>query len=170
MDGLCNVTGATGDIEIGGVKYRLSVPTAADFGEIERHVVAMRGNPLKELACCLDDFPAENRQMALKAACDSVAGRSPRADADEIGAFAGSPAGIAFMLFIMLRRNHSEIDTPEAANKLLLDLDAATATRMVDVMKQLSAVETAAKNSPSTDEKTETTDPHESRGLESIST
>jgi hypothetical protein len=170
MDGLCNTAGSDGILTIDGKEYRPSVPTAADFGELERHVVSLRGNPLKELAACLDDFPAASRQTALKVACDSIAGRSPRSTFEEMEEFMGSPAGIVFMLFMMLRRNHPEIDSQEAANELLGKVNAAEVASIGEVMQVLAKVETAVKNSPSTEQVTETTDPHESRGLGSIAT
>lgn len=170
MDGLCNVAAADGILTIDGKDYRPSIPTAADFGELERHVVGLRGNPLKELASCLDDFPAASRQMALKVACDSIAGRSPRATFEEMEEFMGSPAGIVFMLYVMLRRNHPEISSQGAANDLLGKLNAAEVAGVGEVMQVLAKVETAVKNSPSTEQVTETKDPHESRGLESIAT
>ncbi len=170
MDGLANVTGAVGDIAIGGVSYTLSIPTAGDYGEMERHVIALRGNPLKELAGCLDDFPLASRQAVLRAACDSVASRPPRATAEEIEQFSGSPDGINYMFFIMVRRKHPEIDTTDKAGAILADIDAAGMTDITLALKALSTVETAVKNSRSTEQIQETTDPHESRGLGSIAT
>lgn len=170
MDGMCNVTGADGTIEIGGKAYRLSVPTGADLGDLERYVISLRGNPLKELAECIDSYPAALQQAALRAASDSIADRSPRADDQEIKRFASSPMNLPFMLFLMLRRNHPEIDGIEAASQLMASLDAPTMARLTGVMTALANVETAVKNSPSTEQVTETTDPHESRGLESIAT
>jgi hypothetical protein len=170
MDGLCNAAGSDGGITIGGKRYQLSIPTGADLGDLERYVISLRGNPLKELAKCIDSYPVALQQAALRAASDSIADRSPRADDEEIGRFARSPMNLPFMLFIMLRRNHTEIDGIDAARKLLVEIDAPTMIRLTDVMAALSNVETAVKNSPSTEQVTETKDPHESRGLESIAT
>ena len=44
MDGLCNVAGADGTITLNGTKYRLSVPTKLDYGELEREVILRRSN------------------------------------------------------------------------------------------------------------------------------
>ena len=73
------------------------------------------------------------------------------------------------MLYMMLRRNHPEIDSPEKAGELIKALDEAAADELLQVLTMLSEVKTAAKNSPST-EQIQETDPHESRGLESMST
>lgn len=170
MDGLCNVTGADGKATIGGKQYTLTIPTAVDFGEMERHVMSLRGNPLKELASCVADYPADLQQTAIKAACDSVAGRPPRITVDELQVFSGSPDGIVYMLYMMLRVNHPEIDGPEKASGLLKEMNEAEQEELLREVMQLSAVMTAAKNLPSTEQATETTDPHESRGLESMST
>jgi hypothetical protein len=168
MDGLCNVAASDGTVNIGGKAYRLSIPTGADLGDLERYVISLRGNPLEELAKCIDSYPAALQQSALRAASDSIADRSPRADDEEIGRFARSPMNLPFMLFIMLRRNHADIDSVEAARELLIKVDAPTMANLIEVMGALSNVETAVKNSPSTEQVTETKDPHESRGLGSI--
>jgi hypothetical protein len=173
MDGLCNVTGADGSITLNGTKYRLSVPTQLDYGELERDVVARRSNPLRELAGCLQDFSLEDKQLALRAASDSIAERPCRATQAEVGAFSCTLDGISYTLYLMLRRNHPEIDSPEKAGDLIKHLDEASSEEMLQVLRQLSEVQTAAKNSPSTEqitETTETTDLHESRGLASIVT
>ncbi len=166
------MTGASEGININGTDYRLTVPTKLDYGELEREVVARRSNPLRELAQCLGDFSAEDRQNALRAASDSIAGRSCRASAEEVGAFTGTLEGISYTLYLMLRRNHPEIDTPKKAAELLKGLNEATAVELMDVLKRLTAVElVAAKNSLTTEPIQETEkDPHESRGLESIAT
>jgi len=170
MDGLCNVTGADGSITLNGTKYRLSVPTKLDYGELEREVVSRRSNPLRELAGCLGDFSAEDKQLALRAASDSIAERPSRACQAEVGAFTGTLEGIAYMLYLMMRRNHPEIDAPEKAAVLIKTLDEAKAEELLQVVSILSEVQTAAKNLPSTEQIQETTDPHESRGLASMST
>lgn len=170
MDGLCNVTGAPETITIDGTEYRLTVPTKLDYGELEREVVARRSNPFKELAQCLGDFSAEDRQNALRAASDSIAGRPSRASQEEVGAFTGTLDGIAYTLYLMLRRNHKEIDTAGKASKLLTSLDEATAENLLLILKRLNDVEiVAGKNLPSTEQILET-DPHEFRGQESIVT
>ncbi len=169
MDGLCNVAGADGTITLNGTKYRLSVPTKLDYGELEREVILRRSNPLRELARCLQDFSPEDKRLALRAAADSIAERPSRASQLEVGQFTGTLEGISYMLYMMLRRNHPEIDSPEKAGELIKALDEAAADELLQVLTMLSEVKTAAKNSPST-EQIQETDPHESRGLESMST
>ena len=170
MDGLCNVTGAGETFTANGVKYRLSVPTKLDYGELERAVVARRSNPLRELAQCLGDFSADDKILALRAASDSIAERPSRASQTEVGAFSNTLDGLAYTLYLMLRRNHPEIDSPEKASELIKGLDEATSDELLQVLKRLNEIEVVAgKNSPSSEQITET-DPHESRGLESIAT
>ncbi|GAF68952.1 unnamed protein product, partial [marine sediment metagenome] len=148
MDGLCNVAGVGDKVTINGTEYHLSIPTPLDFGELERHVVSLRGNPFAELAKCIDEFPPEARHEALKGAADSIAHRSVRATQDEVGAFSGTADGIFFMLYLMLRKGHPEIDRPEKADELIREINEAETAGLMRVVSSLWTIETAAKNLP----------------------
>jgi|GEM_PF-6031009 len=156
MNGLQNITASPASIEIAGQNYILSPLTLRALGEVERRVVARRISPLDALADCIDRFSAEHQQRLIDRAVEATARLSLSATQAEVAAFLTSYEGICFFFYLSARDAHPEIDSAEAATRLLDrlgPLDILRVGRALTTVAGLDALEAAVKKSPTpTDE------------------
>ena len=168
-DELPAVAASPDTVLIAGKAYRITPLTLADFAEMARHVVAMLANPIEALSGQLKYFTAEERRELMATALDSARKPSENASIQQIAEFSRTWDGFCFTIWLMLRRNHPEVSSAEKAGEILADLDDAGIAALMQRVEDLSAAAAkTAKNSEGPVQITET-DPHESRGLGSIS-
>lgn len=168
MDGLHNVSAAPDTILIDGKEYHSKPLGLVELGELERHVVTLRTNPLKELAGQLQHFSLDERKQLIKAGVEVLAERPKMGTMQEVQDYAGTPAGMAHTFFLIVRDAHPEVDSPKAAGEILDKIDEAGTAALMQRLKDLSAADELGKNSEGSTQQITEIDPHESRGLGSI--
>lgn len=150
MNGLQNIAGSSAPIDIDGRTYHLSPLTLRALGEVERRVIARRISPLDALADCIDRFSTEQQRQLIDRAVDATARLTLSATQAEVAAFLTSYEGICFFFYLSTRETQPEIDSPEAAQRLLDRLGPVDILRVgqaLTAVAGLDALEAAAKKS-----------------------
>ena len=109
------------ELDIDGGKYKLRPLTLGLYAEMESYIVAQRGDPLAEAARACDRVP-EKYHMAIWDAAMRQAVQGRTVTAEEAATFENSIRGLAWKLWKCLERDHPEIDSVDAALKLLTRL------------------------------------------------
>lgn len=120
------MAGAPTELTICGKVYKASPLTLEAHAEIEAHIVSTRPDPIELAAKSLDRpgmnrLSSESRRLLMEAAVRQAARDARGASPQEIGEFLGSIDGVAFLLWLMMREHHKEIDSPVASKKLIYD-------------------------------------------------
>ena len=162
------------EVVLGGRVWRLSPLTLGLLAETERHIQSIRPNPLMDAAQAVAGLSPALQAAAIAEATKAMAGRDNRVTLDDFQEFMSGFHGQLFLFWLAARRNHSELRDLGAVESVACDWSLADSAVLMDAILRVSGLEalsSAVKNSPSPATQTETTpgDPHESRGLESIS-
>jgi hypothetical protein len=104
------------------------------LGELERHVVSLRGNLMTVLAECIDRFRPDQQQFLMREALKQLGQQRRYAAQAEINSFLRTCDGMAFCFWLAIRSQHPEIDAPEKARLLLAELSPAA---MVELQHKL---------------------------------
>jgi hypothetical protein len=134
MDGLGRLTAAACTFRAGGRTYRLAPLTLADYGEIEKRIVASRPDPLEAVRARLAGRPEDERREELGRALDQLCSMR-RVTLGDLDRWWQTSDGLCYRLWLMLRKEQPAM-TLEAAAGVLRRTDAAgraeIARRMAD--------------------------------------
>jgi hypothetical protein len=134
-DGLHNLAGAPGTIELNGKRYRAGKVTLGAQAEIEAHVISLQPDIVATAIKSIERLPARDRdkygKTVIEAAIKQLDKRNA-ASTDQVSDFLNSFDGAAFLLWLIIREHQPEFDTPEKAGKLIEDIPLSEAQRRID--------------------------------------
>lgn len=116
-DGLRRVAGAGSPITLAGRTFRTSPLTLGMRAEIEAHLVARRANLLVKVAEQLDAVPARHHDALWDAAMRQTQRQAVAGDA-EVAEYLHTFEGACFLLWLLVRGEHPEIDCLDKAIEL----------------------------------------------------
>lgn len=114
MEGLTGLVAAPTSVEIDGKAYTLTPIPVREFAKVERRILERRGDPIsvaKQLAegCT----PEERREIFERAYQDAFRGNM--VSAREIEEYKASLAGMRFLFWLSLRKEHPEINEDDGS-------------------------------------------------------
>lgn len=105
-------------VTIGETTYKLRPLTLGDYAEMEAFVASQRKSPFKVVSESIAELSLEHQRAAWDAAVRAAV--SDRiVPASEIAAFENSILGLSWKLWKCLSKDHPEVDSHEAALKIV---------------------------------------------------
>jgi len=117
MEGVHELTGTPVQVAIDGRSYRLAPLRIRHLGEMERHLLAGRPDPLELVAKRLPELPEAAQRVLLERAYDQLR-QGPRVSWQELRDWMQSPAGRIYQFWLAVREYEPEL-TLEQAEELI---------------------------------------------------
>ena len=115
MDGLAAAVGAPAPWSYGGETYLLSPLKLNDWGTIRNHLAALRKDPMDVVRDSIAKFTdPKHQEMLLKMALDQSTKHTPRVEWADVASFIEGNDGMAFTMWLMIRKNHPEFKLGDA--------------------------------------------------------
>ena len=146
-DGLHNIAGAPGTIELNGKRYRAGKVTLGAQAEIEAHVISLQPDIVQSAIKSIERLPARDRDKYGKAIIDAAIKQLDKrsaASAEQVSDFLNSFDGAAFLLWLIIREHQPEFNTPEAAGKLIEGIPLNEVQRRIDQASGLANLKNSA--------------------------
>jgi hypothetical protein len=134
MESVHEWTGAPVEVTIAGNNYRLSPLRIRHLGEMERHLLSQRPDPLDQILPRLPELSESAQRVLLERAYDELL-RGPRIPWPELHHWMQTPEGKIYQFWLAARDHQPEL-TLELAEELICQAGAAA----------LQAIERAASD------------------------
>lgn len=167
-DGHDKVAGADTSITLGGKDYRCSRIRYEHMAEGAQHVLKQRPDFLEAVSKSLAKVPDDMRQEVLDAAMRRFE-KAPAPDPEEVKNFFNSLDGMKFMLWMMLRDHNPELKSASDIEPLIAGIETKILLEKIVQASGLADLKNSAGRAAVDASPALTTDPHESRGQQSIS-
>lgn len=167
-DGLNRVLGTDTTIELNGKKYKATRLRYKHIAEASQHVLDIRPDLIEEVGKSLAKVPEQFHQAIIDAAVRRMEQRTQVEEA-ELRRFMGSMEGQHFVLWMMLRDNNPQFDSPAKVQAEFDDLDLEELARKIKEKSGLDDLKNSDGREAEAGDPATTDDPHERRGQSSIS-
>lgn len=136
---------STVPIEIDGKTYTLRTPTCDFFPRFQDWIVQEKGDPIADVCSRSNLIPESHLHILLEAAI-KVAQDNRVVTMEDIKKYSSTIRGLSWQFWQLVKQDHPEIDTLDAAQEILVKLDQAKSMELLGKMR-IASGEEDAKNS-----------------------